>query len=83
MSSEVELKQQYLRQQILENNYDPDEFADYCIEMIGNVDIDYWTFEDLERVIFPIISRLLTASSPASNQLTIQHEHPSPIRNRI
>lgn len=40
-----ERKQQYLREKIIDDNYDPNEFMDYCESTIGSVDIDQWTLE--------------------------------------
>lgn len=45
-----ERKQQYLRENILDKNYDPNEFMDYCESTSGSVDIDQWTFDRLVKV---------------------------------
>ena len=45
-----ELKQQYLRENILEKNYDAEEFMDFCESHYGSVDIDSWSFDQLKKV---------------------------------
>ena len=44
MDNTKELKQQYLRENILEKNYDAEEFMDYCDSQYGSIDIDSWSF---------------------------------------
>ena len=35
-----EEKQSYLMENIINKNYDPEEFVEYCEEKLGTVDID-------------------------------------------
>lgn len=44
MDNIKELKQQYLREKILDKNYDAEEFMDFCESNHGSIDIDSWTF---------------------------------------
>ena len=41
----IELKQQYLRENILDANYDPNQFMDYCESEHGGVNLDDWSLE--------------------------------------
>lgn len=57
MDREMEDKQNYLRTEILEKNYDADEFVQYLVEKGGEdaTDLDVWTFDELKKVIFFIM----------------------------
>ena len=35
----------------MKQNYDAEEFMDFCLSNAGNVDIAEWTFEQLDDVI--------------------------------
>lgn len=52
MDKEMEDKQNYLRKEILEKNYDADEFVQFLVEKKGEeaTDLDIWLFEDLKKV---------------------------------
>ena len=54
MEDEQEIKQSYLRQEILEKNYDTQAFLDFLITKKGEVasDINNWTIEELKTVVF-------------------------------
>lgn len=71
MEVEKEDKQRYLTEHILNNNYDGDEFLDYCCEFVGNADVDSWSFRDLENVPFS-----LPRSSRVSSPVGISHKNP-------
>lgn len=47
---EVEQKQKYLCDNILEQGYDAEDFAEFCERFKGNMDITSWTFQELEEV---------------------------------
>lgn len=47
---EVEQKQKYLCDNILEQGYDAEDFAEFCERLMGNMDISSWTFQELEGV---------------------------------
>jgi hypothetical protein len=53
MESERELKQNYLRENILEQNYDAEEFLKFIIEIKGEQagDVDIWTMDELQQVV--------------------------------
>lgn len=51
MDAYREEKQKYLRENILEKDYDAEEFMDFCENYHGNVDIDNWTLWELTEVI--------------------------------
>jgi len=55
----MEDKQNYLRTEILEKNYDADEFVQYLVEKKGEdaTDLDVWNFEELKKVILIIIEQ--------------------------
>ena len=48
--AEREAKQNYLKEEILENNYDPELFMWY-ISSVGEADIDSWDFDGLQGVV--------------------------------
>jgi hypothetical protein len=50
---EIEIKQNYLRQEIIEKGYSPDEFANY-LEKIGGEnasDLNSYSLEDLQKIV--------------------------------
>lgn len=66
-----EEKQQYLREKILEKNYDAEEFMDFCENYKGNVDIDSWSLQQLKDVhlIYPQIVQKFIQSSAKTLQI--------------
>jgi hypothetical protein len=49
---ETKKKQLYLKDNIMENGYDPDDFATFLEnEKEGGIDIENWTFEELETLV--------------------------------
>ena len=50
LRAEREAKQNYLKEEILENNYDPELFMWY-ISSVGEADIDAWDFDSLQGVV--------------------------------
>ena len=53
MEEAQEIKQSYLRKEILENNYDANVFLDFLITKKGEIasDINNWTIEELKTVV--------------------------------
>lgn len=53
MEDEQELKQQFLREEILEKNYDPQSFIDFLITKKGETagDINNWTLDELKSIV--------------------------------
>ena len=53
MEEDQEIKQSYLRKEILENNYDANLFLDFLITKKGEIasDINNWTIEELKTVV--------------------------------
>lgn len=55
MDLQREEKQRYLRENILDKDYDAEEFMDYCEATRGSVDIDSWTISELKKVSHPVL----------------------------
>jgi hypothetical protein len=53
MSDNLEEKQQYLRSEIIEQGYNPNDFSDYMASIRGEnaLDLELWTFSDLQNVV--------------------------------
>ena len=53
MEDEQEIKQSYLRKEILDNNYDAQSFLDFLITKMGEKasDINNWTIDELKTVV--------------------------------
>ena len=53
MEDEQESKQQFLREEILEKNYDPQSFIDFLITKKGETaaDINNWSLEELKLIV--------------------------------
>lgn len=54
MEDSREQKQNYLIDNIIVNNYNPEEFLDYCAEQKGSVDIDSWSFQEVIKVPYTL-----------------------------
>jgi hypothetical protein len=50
MEMEKDEKQRYLRENILDREYDAEEFMDFCENYKGNIDIDSWPLRELKEV---------------------------------
>lgn len=48
----IELKQEYLRKEIIDKNYDPEEFINFFqeVNVCDDFDLDYVKLEDLKDV---------------------------------
>jgi hypothetical protein len=66
MEEERELKQNYLRQEIVEKNYSPDEFMEYC-EGIKGAEVDAYTFEELSK----IVSDFILSKNQANDEIVV------------
>jgi hypothetical protein len=49
-----EIKQNYLKKEILDRDFSPDEFMEYC-ETIKGAEIDAYTLEELEKIVSDFI----------------------------
>ena len=51
--NDIEYKQNYLRTEIIEKQYDPEEFSKFLSEEKGEtgLDLNNWTFEELKNVV--------------------------------
>jgi hypothetical protein len=46
------MKQELLKREILDKNYDKEKFVDFCMSLKDNGDdLNFWEFEELEEVI--------------------------------
>jgi hypothetical protein len=56
--NERELKQNFLRENILEKEYNAEEFLKFITDIKGEDagDVDVWTFEELKQVVSNFIS---------------------------
>lgn len=53
MSEDIKIKQQFLRQEIIEKGHDPEAFIEYISELRdGGDDIENWCIKSLEDVVF-------------------------------
>ena len=52
-TNNIEYKQNYLRTEIIEQQYDPEEFSKFLSEEKENIglDLNNWTFEELKNVV--------------------------------
>ena len=49
----IEAKQSYLREEIIQKGYDPEEFMNFLADQRGEekVDLEYWTMEELKNIV--------------------------------
>lgn len=54
MENDREAKQNYLRSEIIEKEYDPDQFLNFITSKKGEdaADLDIWTFQELKEVSY-------------------------------
>ena len=51
-NSDLEEKQNYLVQEIMEKNYDTEKFSDYISNLKENgTDLNNWTLDELKKVV--------------------------------
>ena len=53
MDDDLETKQQYLRSEIIDQGYDPNEFSAFMANIRGEdgLNLDNWSFSDLQTVV--------------------------------
>ncbi len=53
LKMEKQLKQQFLKQQVISQGYNPGEFSTYMgNERDNGLDIDNWTLDELETMVY-------------------------------
>ena len=51
-NADIERKQNYLKEQIVDKGYDQQKFLDYCMEKNANADdLGAWNFDDLKKIV--------------------------------
>ena len=84
MDNTKELKQQYLRENILEKNYDAEEFMDYCDSQYGSIDIDSWSFQELKKVrnyLLQIVQQFIHKENHPENDFEMNFSNSDSISN--
>ena len=73
MENDRELKQNFLREKILEKDYDTDEFLNFIINIKGEdaADVDLWTMEELKEVVNKFINQ---NNPPTKNTNNIKYD---------
>ena len=72
MEQERIQKQDYLKQEIIEKNYSPDEFMEYC-ESLKGAEIDAYTFEELEGIVKEFVCRKI-----ANDEISVPETYVEP-----
>lgn len=62
-------KQRYLRENILDRDFDAEEFMDFCESYRGSIDIDSWSLNELKEVNSRPLFRLYRSSSTPTPKL--------------
>jgi hypothetical protein len=62
-------KQRYLRENILDRDFDAEEFMDFCESYRGSIDIDSWSLNELKEVKSRPLFRLYRSSSTPTPKL--------------
>ena len=77
MSDTVEAKQQYLRSEIIDKGYNPNDFSDYMSSIRGEsaLDLELWTFSDLQNVVNQYKSFVDQNQQQSGNQNQEQKEY--------
>ena len=60
MEENIEQKQQYLRSEIIDQGYNPDDFTQYMGSIRGeeNLDLQKWSFSELQNVVYDYKSKI-------------------------
>ena len=76
MSDDLEAKQQYLRSEIIEQGYNPEDFSAYMGNIRGEegLNIENWTFSDLQQVVSQFKSEFAQYQQQQQQQQTEQPE---------
>ena len=78
----LEEKQQYLSEEIIQQNYDGNEFSEFIKSFRGEeeVDLDSWTLEDLKTVVAQFKSQYQPKQAEQENQeeQNVQNENEQP-----
>ena len=53
MEVKIEYKQQYLRSEIIDQGYNPEDFSEFMGSIRGeeNLDLEKWSFPELQNVV--------------------------------
>ena len=78
--SEEERKQQYLRSEIIDQGYNPDDFTTYMGSLRGEegLNIENWTFEDLQQVVTQFKELIAQNQQQQTSEPEQQQEVPQP-----
>ena len=60
MEEKIEQKQQYLRSEIIDQGYNPDDFSEFMGSIRGeeNLDLQTWSLSELQNVVFQYKSKI-------------------------
>ena len=60
MEEKIEQKQQYLRSEIIDQGYNPDDFSEFMGSIRGeeNLDLQAWTLSELQNVVYQYKSKI-------------------------
>ena len=78
MEDSLEEKQQFLRSEILEKNYDPNQFLQFLVSKKGEEggDLAIWSIEELQQVVGEFITSIGSTSVPVPNEVPESNELP-------
>ena len=82
MSDDLEAKQQYLRSEIINQGYNPEDFSTYMGNIRGEegLNIENWTFSELQEVVSQFKSEF--AQYQQQQQAEIQNEYSNNLNNQ-
>jgi hypothetical protein len=77
MSDDTEQKQLYLRNEIIDQGYSPDEFSNFISNEYGDkgLDVESWSFEDLKKIVTQFKSKYQLQNNPKPQTQNIQEEN--------
>ena len=78
MEDSIEEKQQFLRTEILEKGYDPNQFAQFLVSVKGEdgADLSAWTIAELQQVVVLFTSSQAAVNVPVPNEGSDNNEVP-------
>lgn len=83
MEEKIEQKQQYLRSEIIDQGYNPDDFSEFMGSIRGeeNLDLQTWSLSELQNVVYQYKSKISDSIKQEQEQKEQNHPEQQIIEN--
>ena len=88
MEEKIEYKQQYLRSEIIDQGYNPEDFSEFMGSIRGeeNLDLEKWSFPELQNVVEQYkskISNLIEEEKKNNEEINIENKNSGNIEQEL